>query len=128
MKTDKEWLERARELLRRSDNFISHTTEQMALQLGLEMADGRAEEIARLCEHYLSDAESIRGTTSVGAAPGLRSAANLARSTITPKRPKTREQVLEGALLEVLKIDACRQNATVSQESQIARRALEWTP
>ncbi len=53
-------------------------------------ADARAEEIAKRCEFYLSDAESIRGTTSIGMIPGLKAAANLARSTITkPKEPET---------------------------------------
>ena len=145
MKTDKEWEARALELARPANVYSAvhfepwmSVTAALALALGREMADERAEEIARMCEHYLSDAESIKGTTSVGMIPGLKSAANLARSTIRssgaadasgvritkPKEPLA--WMMEEAMREPVKVMVFHDEAAIrADEREHVARAIE---
>ncbi len=122
MKTDKEWEARARELLRRGDSFISHTTEQMALQLGREMAEearlakeaeraedvehakrqaanARAEYIAQTLERKADGIMETCSPYSPIKANATRNAAKFARSTITkPKEPPAKETATKADL------------------------------
>lgn len=127
MKTDKEWESRARELLSRDFDWcppknVHDDIVKAALKLGREMADARAEEIAR----------EIEADSSWCPHPWCESAATclacLTRKTIVERtrkaiKPKTREQVLEEALCEI-------ERMTLPGEAKhtVARRALEWTP
>jgi hypothetical protein len=89
VKTEQEWRERWTQIVDSSPRILDDD----AIQLGREMADERAEEIARLCEARQTDTGSAWDLCQ-----GI--AAALARSTIT--KPKTREQVLEDAAREAL--------------------------
>jgi hypothetical protein len=107
-----------------------------ALQLGREMADERAEEIARLAEKSATDESFAAGAGSPdrGREYGYRVAATFARSFIYKKR--TREEVLEDALRKKVLEDALRKIEGLGPYSVpfddsttpkgIAKRALEW--
>ena len=89
-------------------------------------ADERAEEIAKRCEQRSMFDEHINGGEA------WVYAAKLARSTIR-SAPKTREQVLEEALREVVSVAAVASNPSTGDHllrdaTAIARRALEWKP
>jgi hypothetical protein len=122
---DGKWMKRAQELLYPSLGMERAWSN--ALQLGREMADARAEEIALLLEKEATEVVFDLPAWEVVGAKVYRLAARFARSTIT--KPKTREQVLEEALRE---IEPLTTNETWQQEairkSDIARRALEWKP
>lgn len=138
--TSIDWEKRARELvpccIHGSLNSIDG-----ALQLGREMADARAEEIAKQCddrEDNIPGKVPPVGATErqpyfEGSRHAWRAAASLARSTIS--KPKTREQVLEDALLKTAVTCNCSQRGAsigsvhlVDCPYEIKRRALEWAP
>lgn len=95
------------------------------LDLGREMADERAEEIAKRCEFWKADAESITGTTSVAHISGLGVAAAIARSTIS--KPKTRERILEEALESIARLAESHDDFCICDGCR-AQRALDWKP
>ena len=122
-----DWEKRARELLvekrRQHDDHVPYAdwpVVEMALQLGREMADERAEEIARRIEiSGVSHPTDKEWTLTSVWTRCVERTADIARSTI--QKPKTRERVLEEALREI-------HNSHASQFcADIARRALEWT-
>jgi hypothetical protein len=109
--SEKDWEKRAREIIpgmgqvsvpldKFGELFVG-----AALKLGGEMADARAEEIAHACARHAD-----------------LWAADVALATIT--KPKTREQVLEEALREIVDGDTW----TISCATAVARKALDWKP
>lgn len=139
MKSEEEWSTRALELLREEGALRVRVGEVLyglltfevraAMQLGHEMADARAEEIAARFEACDRDC-AFKFTNYPGAAA-------IARAFISKPEPKNREQVLEEALREVLGGGcSCEMYRTVPPmhehnehcSVEIARRALEWKP
>jgi hypothetical protein len=119
----KDWEARALELLPGPFRTTDGARKAM-LQLGHEMADARAKEIAQTLDSF-------------GSVPlSGRCAADIARSTITP--PKTRELALEEALRYILAgpnfvhpgYDEAfhRSWCSLCRSVDDARRALEWKP
>ena len=100
-----------------------------ALQLGNEMADARAEEIALRCERVSREPElQYPELTSDNARYAMCKAAQIARSFISKKpEPKTREQVLEDALREIEKPSPFEGSWNeLLRKRELALRALEW--
>jgi hypothetical protein len=128
MRSDADWLKRAEELSLRGfpaggtsfGDFFHWAQDdgvENALQLGREMADERAEEIALDME-----GKNYRTMSSD-------EAAHYARSTITPPKPKTREEVLEAALHVIASPNpqsCCILPCYCSMHQ--AQRALAWKP
>lgn len=121
-----DWKKRAQELFRGnsvwSDGRRSEVVDldfyaiPIALQLGQEMADARAEEIAKSIEEY-----KLLGCIGCPYQSARADAAMLARSTISKK--KTREQALEEALLEIARHND--HHSLGDKLIQIARDALK---
>ncbi len=86
------------------------------LQLGREMADARAEEIAQAITAGLPKVW-FAGNGDGHRIDGMYAAASIARSTIT--KPKTREQVLDAALRAAM-------SGQLTKDA--IRKALEWKP
>lgn len=119
------WEKRARELIVGPDipspGYTVEYTRQMALQLGREMADARAEEIAKAIEasprpyDFRWQFERFK-------------ALDIARSFLS--KPKTREQVLEEALRYYAgkHLNAGNIFAEETSPGEVARRALDWRP
>ena len=103
-----DWKKRAENLMPRVIGFVSRvgsmeTAEvahaevvRVALQLGQEMADARAEEIAKMLSVRADEFEEEPDFERRFLVGELRAAAIFIRNTIS--KPKTREQVLEEAL------------------------------
>lgn len=114
-----DWAARAREVLVLNRNGYL----EAALQIGSEMADARAREIAQKLEWARDHSTFSPDAHGDGWRGGLGDAAGIARSTIM--QPKTREQVLEEALREIA---GSNEAAGAQHPCSVARRALEWKP
>lgn len=141
MSEPNDWEARARELLRKTDRFISPDIEAASLQLGREMADERERLVMSEFAHLSINSEKAKREAADARAEeiareialrvpdgtiapynsrecGLIEAKAIARSFIT--KPKTREQVLEEALRSI--------SALIPDARPTAQRALEWKP
>lgn len=100
--SETDWAKRWREICVETGGSDCRHREKDAVQLGREMADARAEEIAR----KITDAARSTPVDARMALPnlgaGLMQGADIARATIT--KPKTREPALEAALRSAKKI------------------------
>jgi len=122
-----DWDERAKELYRQETKIgtnvvraTDHWVLRLMLKLGQEMADARAEEIARML-----DKPTDRPWEELPHDYALRAAARIARSTI--QKPKTREERLEEALREIANsdFDTFDHWQRQARMRDAARRALE---
>ena len=124
-----DWKKRAGELglpswVRTGPERGSHYPDavELALQLGQEMADARAEEIAQAIEGY-----KLLGCMGCPYQSAAKDAAQIARLTIKSQQKKTREEVLEEALKEIALgyRDSEWHNKETPRLVGLARRALE---
>lgn len=115
-----DWKKRARELFFDMDALVIGGPDAI-LQLGQEMADARAEEIARAVLEY-----KLMGCLTCPHQAASADAARIARSFISKK--KTREEVLEEALKEISSLPCNYANPPEPRSVCIAKRALDWKP
>lgn len=115
-----DWEKRARAedmfpTLSRDQNVIGSVDvwRDRALRLGREMADARAEEIAKAIERWPSYLPT-------------QDFASLARSFTS--KPKTREAALEDAVVQLRKLSISDIQHDLTLVERITRRALEWQP